>query len=132
MLAVAEHNNIHSELIPRLATGFCGGLAHTGGNCGAVSGGILALGFYYGRSSPSQRNDACYEAVRAFMGKFSTKFGALSCPALTGVDLGTLEGQTAFNEKGQWEQCTNYVGEAVRMVVELQSKYTEGENHASC
>ena len=121
LLAVVEHKGIRSELIPRIATGFCGGLAHTGGNCGAVSGGVLAIGLYLGRNSPADSTDACYEAVRKFMGQFSKRFGALGCPELTGVQLDTPEGQIAFLEKGQIEQCKNYVGEAAGLVVELVS-----------
>jgi C_GCAxxG_C_C family probable redox protein len=119
LLAVAEHEGIKNDLIPRLATGFCGGLAHTGGICGAVSGGIMAIDLSMGRNSPTDSNDACYEIIRTFMERFSTHFGALSCPQLTGVHLGTPEGQAAFFEKEQIKECRNYVGEAARMVVEL-------------
>ncbi len=118
MLAVAEHQHIESELIPRIATGFCGGLAHTGGMCGAVSGGIMAISLSLGRNLPTDRKDQCYEAEREFMKQFCNQFGELNCLKLTGVHLGTPEGQAAFKEKDQIRQCTDYVGEAVRMVLE--------------
>ena len=119
LLAVAEHEDIQNELIPRIATGFCGGMAHTGGMCGAVSGGIMAIGLSMGRNLATDRNDACYKAVRTLLEEFSTQFGTLNCQELTGVLLGTPEGQAAFSEKGQIRECTNYVGEATRMVVEI-------------
>jgi len=119
LLAVAEHMSIQNELIPRIATGFCGGLAYTGGNCGAVSGGIMAIGLLLGRSAPTDQKNRCYEAVRAFLEGFLAQFGTLSCPELTGVDLGTPEGHAAFVEKGQRWECTHYVDEATRMVMEL-------------
>jgi C_GCAxxG_C_C family probable redox protein len=122
LLAVAEHAGIQDELIPRIATGFCSGISRTGGMCGAVSGGIMAIGLYLGRNSPNDNRDACYEIVRVFMARFSSQFGALSCFELTGVQLGTPEGQAAFKEKGLIKECTNYVGEATRMVVELVGK----------
>jgi C_GCAxxG_C_C family probable redox protein len=126
LLAVAEHENIHSEIIPRIATGFCSGMARTGGMCGAVSGGILAIGLLLGRNSPTDSIDPCYQAVRTFLERFSAQYKALSCLELTGVHLGTPEGQQAFKEKGQIIECTNYVGEAACLVVEV----VEGdENH---
>src|SRR5512137_84998 len=97
--AIAESQHIQSDLIPRIATGFCSGLARTGGMCGAVSGGIMAISLFYGRNSPTERVDRCYEAERDFMKRFSTQFGELNCQKLTGVHLGTAEGQAAFKEK---------------------------------
>jgi C_GCAxxG_C_C family probable redox protein len=119
LLAVAEHENIQSEIIPCIATGFCSGMARTGGMCGAVSGGIMAIGVRLGRNSPNDAIDPCYQAVRVFLQLFTTQFKALSCLELTGVHLGTPEGQAEFKDKGQIKQCTNYVGEAARMVVEV-------------
>jgi C_GCAxxG_C_C family probable redox protein len=119
LLAVAEHKGIQNELIPRLATGFCSGMARTGGMCGAVSGGILAIGLYLGRTTPADGIDPCYEAVHEFLEDFTAHYNSISCLELTGVHLGTPEGQAAFVEKGKISECTNYVGEAARMVVEI-------------
>ncbi len=119
MLAVAEHKGIHNEMIPRIATGFCSGMARTGGMCGAVSGGIMAIGLYLGRNSPTDNIDPCYEAVRTFLEDFTAQYNALSCLELTGVHLGTPEGQAAFHEKEKINECTNFVGDAARMVVEI-------------
>ena len=119
MLAVAEQKHIQSDSIPRIATGFCSGMARTDGMCGAVSGAIMAIGLSLGRSSPNDAIDPCYQAVRAFLERFSTRFEALNCLELTGVHLGTAEGQAAFKEKKQIKQCTEYVEEATRMVMEI-------------
>jgi C_GCAxxG_C_C family probable redox protein len=119
LLAVAEHKSIENELIPRIATGFCSGVARSGGMCGAVSGGIMAIGIYLGRSSPTENIDTCYEAVRTFMNDFISQFNTLNCIDLTGVNLATVEGQAEFVEKEIVYDCTKYVGEAARMVVEI-------------
>lgn len=123
LLAVAERENIHSELIPRIATGLCSGMARTGGMCGAVSGGILAIGLLMGRSSPQQSVDPCYAAVRDFMQQFTARFGSLSCLELTGVHLCTPEGQAAFREKGQIVQCENYVAAAAQIISDSSEIY---------
>jgi C_GCAxxG_C_C family probable redox protein len=119
LLAVAEHRQMQSEIIPRIATGFCGGLAHTGGMCGAVSGGIMAISLVLGRSSPTDQKDRCYQAERAFLRGFTAHFGELNCQKLTGVHLGTPEGQAAYKEKGLKKQCTEYVGQAVQITLEV-------------
>ena len=79
----------------------------------------MAISLSLGRNSPTDQNDQCYQTVRTFLERFSTQFGELNCLKLTGVHLGTPEGQAAFKEKDQIKQCTEYVGEAVRMVLEL-------------
>lgn len=123
MLAVASHLDIHSDLIPRIATGFCGGMSHTGRTCGAVSGGIMAIGLSLGRSSPDEPNDPCYPAVQAFLDKFSARFGSISCLELTGVHLGTPEGHAAFWAGDQIKRCTEYVTDATRHVVDIVEQY---------
>jgi C_GCAxxG_C_C family probable redox protein len=122
LLAVAEHEHFQNELIPRIATGFCSGMARTGGMCGAVSGGILAIGLLLGRDVPADPIDPCYQAVRQFCEQFRTRFGSLSCLELTGVHLGTPEGQAVFKEKRKIEACTRYVGEAAGMVIEATER----------
>jgi hypothetical protein len=87
--------------------------------CGAVSGGIMAIGLYLGRTWPTDNLDPCYEAVRDFRQNFIAQFNALSCAELIGVHLGTPEGQTEFKEKGKISNCLNYAGEAARMVIEI-------------
>ena len=79
----------------------------------------MAIGLLLGRSTPQESVDRSYEAVRAFMQRFDEKFGSINCQELTGVHLGTPEGQAAFKAKKQIEHCTDYVGEAARMVVEI-------------
>ncbi|MDA8408349.1 MAG: C-GCAxxG-C-C family protein [Deltaproteobacteria bacterium] len=51
LLAVAEHAGIQSPFIPKISTGFCGGMSHSKGVCGAVTGGVMALGMILGRTS---------------------------------------------------------------------------------
>jgi len=94
-------------------------MARTGGMCGAVSGGIMAIGLAMGRDAPTDSVDPCYQAVRTLMDKFNTQFQGLTCLALTGVHLGTPEGQLTFREKGQIKQCYDYVASVTQWVVEI-------------
>ncbi|MCK5542667.1 MAG: C_GCAxxG_C_C family protein [Desulfobacterales bacterium] len=50
-----ESKNIQSELISKIATGFCGGISRTCCCiCGAQSGAIMAINLFYGRSLPDE------------------------------------------------------------------------------
>jgi C_GCAxxG_C_C family probable redox protein len=118
-LAVAESHGIESDLLPKIATGFCSGLARTGGPCGALNGGILGLNLLTGRSEPGAPVDRNYALVRALMDQFEDKFGSTHCMKLAGVDLGTAEGQAKFREKNQIVNCLNYAEEVTRMVLSL-------------
>ena len=87
--------------------------------CGAVSGSIMALGLVFGRDVPTASVDPCYEAVRTFLERFTSQYHALTCLELTGVHLGTPEGQAAFRQKGQASLCTDYVGDATSLVMQI-------------
>lgn len=119
LLAVCESKGIKSVLIPRIASGFCGGVANTNGMCGAVVGGIMALNIVYGRDSATESKEINYQKVQQFQQMFSARFGSISCPGLTDCDLSTEEGHEKFKEMNVHVKCTNYTGEATRMVLEL-------------
>ena len=118
-MAVAESQGIESDLLPKIATGFCSGLARTGGICGALTGGILALNLLTGRSEPGAPVDENYALVGELIEQYEEKFGSTNCKELTGVDLGTEEGRVKFREKNQITNCLNYAEEITRMVLSL-------------
>jgi C_GCAxxG_C_C family probable redox protein len=117
LLAIAESQGIQSDIIPRIATGFCSGMAHTCGLCGAVSGAIMGIGLLNGVHVPGDSRAANYAAVQKLLAGFEGKFGSINCRDLTGCDLGTPEGQAQFRASGQSERCNDYVEEAVRLVL---------------
>lgn len=119
LMAVTEAKGITSELIPRIATGFCGGMAHSGGVCGAVTGAIITLNLIYGRDHADQSKDKNYETVQQFLAAFREKFGEIHCPALTGMDLSTEEGRARFSATNMHDHCAEFVGEATRIVYKL-------------
>ncbi len=118
LLAIAEAYGVTSELIPRIATGFCSGLARTCGPCGAVTGAILGINLLTGRGAPGVSVEANYAAVQALLRRFEAEFGAKSCRALLGIDLGTDVGQRAFVAENLGMRCLNYVGGATRIALE--------------
>jgi C_GCAxxG_C_C family probable redox protein len=119
LLAVCETYGIQSDLIPKIATGFCGGMSRTCGMCGAVSGAIMALSLFTGRSKPDESVMESYTAAQKLMRMFSGSFGSTNCRDLTGVDLGADEGQKKFKEDKIIERCKGYTIEATRMATTL-------------
>lgn len=119
LLAVAKTKGIESDLIPKIATGFCSGLARTASLCGAVTGGILAINMMTGRNDPAQSVDGNYQLVRQLIDNFEGEFDSINCQSLTGCDLGTELGQQKFKDDNVRVQCLNYVAAVTRMALEL-------------
>ncbi len=114
--AIAESRGIKSELIPKIATGLCGGIAKTGGICGAVSGGVLVINMLAGRNSAGQSTEANVRLVRALLSEFETKFGTTKCERLMGCRLDTPEGYRFFKENKLREtKCQTFTKEAAGM-----------------
>jgi len=127
--AIAESRGIKSELIPKIATGLCGGIAKTGGICGAVSGGVLAINMLAGRNHAGQSPEANVRLVRAFLSEFEMRFGTTNCERLIGCRLDTPDGQRFFKEnKLREKKCQLFTKEAAGMVSAIFEQ--EEQNHA--
>jgi C_GCAxxG_C_C family probable redox protein len=115
LLALAEAQGIKSNLLPRIATGFCSGMARSSGTCGAVTGAIMGIGLALGRSRAEETVNRAYAATQRFIQQFETEFGARDCHQLLGCDLGTEEGQKTFRESGLRDRCTSFSGRAAEL-----------------
>ena len=116
---MAESKNVQSELIPKIASGFCGGIARTSGICGAVSGAIMAISIFCGRDLPDEPIDKAYVPVRKLIETFENKFGSTNCRELTGCDLSTEEGRKRYFATNMLERCRGYTEEATRMAMSV-------------
>jgi len=119
LIAVSEHRQIRSELIPRIASGLCGGFGKTNGMCGAMSGGVLALSLVYGRDDTNQPKDILNEKIQKFVEFFRNKFGSINCTDLTGCDLSKPDGLQKFEAMNLHTKCLDFVVEATRKVISL-------------
>lgn len=119
LLALAEQQGIRSDVIPGIATGFCSGLSRTAGLCGAISGAVMGIGLALGRYQPGGPVDPAYTAVQAFLERFEARFGARTCLELTGVHLGTPEGQAAFKANNTFARCLDYASGAATIAAEV-------------
>lgn len=119
LLAVAESEGIQSDLIPKIATGFCGGVARTCGMCGALSGGIMVISMSTGRTSSNESVTETYDIVRKLLDQFQVQFGSTNCKELTGCDLGTEDGQHFFKTNNLRQQCRVYTEGATRIALSV-------------
>jgi len=116
LMAIAVSQNIKSELVSRIASGFCGGMALTNGLCGAVAGGVMAINLIYGRDNNHQNKDINYQKVQEFISEFKARFGSINCTDLTDCDLSTEEGKEKFDVLNVHKKCTQYTVEATKLV----------------
>ncbi len=122
---IAEEEGIYSEFIPGIATGLCSGMSRTCNTCGALTGGILALGLVYGRNKPDESVEKNYMAVQELMSRFENEFGTLNCRELIDIDLGAEDGPQTFQENECHIKCREYTGKAAeitRDIIDSNSK----------
>jgi C_GCAxxG_C_C family probable redox protein len=121
--AIAESQGIRSDLIPRIATGFCSGISRTGSLCGAVSGAIMGINLVAGRNSPAESLEVCYALTQKLISRFERQFGSINCRQLIGCDLATEAGQQYFMENHLMESCLQYAEGATSMAVSLIAEF---------
>jgi hypothetical protein len=84
-----------------------------------VSGGVMAISLFTGRSSPTESVLPAYDTVRKLLELFEARFGSTNCRDLTGCDLGTDEGQNYFKSNDLIDQCRHYTEESTRIAMSL-------------
>ncbi len=92
------------DSIIRLASGFSYGMGGAGCSCAAVTGGVMAIGMFFGRKEPGDPGvDRCLGLCRELHTVFSGRHGFVCCRSLThGMKLNSPE---------QREQCITFTGE---------------------
>jgi C_GCAxxG_C_C family probable redox protein len=121
LLTMFEHWNGRNELIPRIATAFGGGIGRCGSVCGALTGGVMAIGIKYGTNEPSLGKQLkAYELAHRFYKQFEMQHGSVLCRELIGYDLyNSEELKKAQEAKVFEEKCTKFVRTAVEILTEL-------------
>lgn len=103
-----------------LATGFGGGVASTRNTCGAVLGGVMALGSVFGRREPGaletprerihelKQPGGLYDRFGGFVRGFQERYGSIVCSELTSK-------YTDFADKERRTSCLQMVEAAAGM-----------------
>jgi len=105
----------HHACIPRAATAFGGGV---GGSheelCGALSGGIMAIGFLLGRSEPGVDVQRVKQIATEFRSRFLARHGTTRCQALL----------DAFGPQDEdWSRCQELTGQTAALLLGLLAQH---------
>jgi C_GCAxxG_C_C family probable redox protein len=118
LAAHAARFGLERDAALRLACAFGGGVARTGGTCGAVNGALMVVGLADGRTRVEDEaaRERTYEAARALLERFRAEHGSVTCRDLLGVDIGTADGHRAAAEAGLFRtRCPGFVRSAARI-----------------
>jgi len=128
--ALQEHLQLGDGEAFKAASAFAGGVARMGETCGALSGGIMAVGLAYGREkleetklSP-QYAKAMELAVNLYQ-RFEKELGSAKCrdiqTSLFGrsFDLKDPKEREEFIKAGGYEKCPEVVKKAARLAAEV-------------
>ena len=122
LLAVCRDYNIESDLIPKIATCFGGGIGNTGSVCGAVIGATMAIGVVRKQSSSIDEWLATADIAREFRRRFEEEMQTIICRELTGIDLSTDQGREELMNSDSdiaMTVCFPAVAHAYRIVSDL-------------
>ena len=122
LTALAPGLGLDEATARNIALGFGGGIARSGATCGAVTGGIMALGCARGSGDIPGDGDKeeVYALVQDFLTAFRARHGSTECRRLTGLDLSDAAERRKAHEQGLFDDlCPRLVQDAVRMVQQL-------------
>ncbi|WP_346354747.1 C-GCAxxG-C-C family protein [Azotosporobacter soli] len=101
-----------SDEVVAMASGFPVGMGGAGCTCGAVSGGVMALGMLFGRTQAQDKQVAkTMQLAKELHDHFQSRHKMLCCRALTqGKELGSPE---------HMKQCISFTGEVAEVVAKI-------------
>ncbi|MDD4796522.1 MAG: C-GCAxxG-C-C family protein [Eubacteriales bacterium] len=121
--SMAAFWDIQSPLIPRIASGFGGGVANTHQHiCGAVSGGIMAIGLALGRDNPNKSPKEIAQKTQAFLEYVKERNASTNCGDIIQVDFTKPDAAQHKNDArihicaGLVEDCCVWLAENVEFI----------------
>ena len=124
----------------RAATGLAGGIGlSVEGSCGALTGGVMALGLLYGRDldkmdDPEKRRFIAYRLSNQLHERFVQEYGSSLCKEIHKKIMGRAyhindpqEWQAFLDAGGHSEKCPGVVGRASRWTAQIILE--EEQNH---
>jgi C_GCAxxG_C_C family probable redox protein len=123
LVAFCEELGLKKEDALRIAMGFGGGMGHTGGTCGAVTGACMVIGLKTKLTSdnlPACKEKA-YALVYEFDVRFKQRYPSALCGELLGYDLRNPAQIEAAKAAGIFAtKCPSFLREAVEILESLK------------
>lgn len=142
LAGVFDAMDVGDDLIFKAATGLADGVGLTGdGHCGALSGGVLAIGYFFGRDK--EEFGDMMKLVRGNLlskelhDRFVQKYGTCRCADLQTSFFGRFfnlydpEEMKAAMKAGVLETCSTLVGEVAKMTTEIILENLEKDKNHS-
>jgi len=140
LLTIQEMFGLTSDDALKASTGFAGGIGRRGSVCGALLGGVMALGLLYGRDQETMKHpDAEVRArrreeiglklgtlIKKLSAKFDEEYGSIICNDIETKIFGrSFDKWNPEDRKekerlgGHDDKCPKVVGKATRWVAQL-------------
>ena len=140
LLAIQEVFDLAGDDALKAATGFAGGIGRSGSVCGALIGGVMALGLLYGRDRETMKHPDAelrsqrLKEIESELGtltkklrtKFEGEYGSIICDdietKLFGRSFDKWNPEDRIEKDrlgGHDDKCPTVVGKAARWVAEL-------------
>jgi len=123
-LSFKEYLGIKDSILPKLATGFGGGIGRKGSLCGAFTGSIMAIGMKLGRTNATDKDAVAkvYSKCQEFWSQFEKEFGSNLCYDIIEVHLDNEEERQKWLASGGMEKCSKVVEKTAQMLCEVMEK----------
>ena len=118
-LPFAKEQGLGEKHAYMIASSFGAGMGRSQGTCGAVTGGLMALGLGFGfsRGDDQAQKDIALQRTKEFLSAFKKEFGTVLCKELLQTDLDTAEGQKAHKDLNERELvCMKCVKHAAAII----------------
>ena len=122
--SVLEKYDLYFEEATTSMAGMGGGVGLEGNVCGALIGGVAALGVLNSRKFKDyeEQKEATYIDSAKLIYKFKKKFKTAICDDLTGITMADKSERDEAIEKGVFQTtCPKYLEEVIRIIVDMQS-----------
>jgi C_GCAxxG_C_C family probable redox protein len=126
LMAFSEALKLETNIVLKITSGFGGGMARMQDTCGAVAGGIMAIGIAVSNDKEdiATNKERVYYIISLFLNKFKEKYRTVKCRELLNCDLNTEEGQQFYEEHELHHKvCMNCVSDATAYLEELLDKF---------
>lgn len=109
--AKAFDSDFNLDLI-RIANPFGGGIAEKNDICGAIVGGCMTIGYFFGRKNDEHDQERCWQLTRNYYEWFSNTMGFVYCRDKTG----------GIHNWELHQKCTPVVEQSVRYLLNMVSE----------
>jgi C_GCAxxG_C_C family probable redox protein len=110
--AVNEYYDLKlDDSIIRMVSAFAAGMGEAKCACGCITGGVIVLGYLYGRTESHEDDDLIADLAKELHDKFIAEFNVACCKELTK--------DVKWGHPDHREKCSEYVYSATRNLSEL-------------